>query len=155
MQRILDLEARTSSRLSFFLCRAQCLVKFYLTKPVFRLGEDIVGWFDFGEAGGAACFQVAVLLESEEILFHTGRNKADESSAQTQDTTKPAGSTVSHAVHGRRQEFTTSMVVASLMLPIPLTCTPSFRTDLGGCLLFWTTQITCQREERLGARKSI
>jgi len=35
----------------------ETVAKFYLSKPVFRIGEDVVGWLDFSSST-VSCFQV-------------------------------------------------------------------------------------------------
>jgi hypothetical protein len=46
---------------------ATAVVKLYLTKPVYRIGEDVVGWLNFTGAT-VPCYQVIMALESEEVV---------------------------------------------------------------------------------------
>ena len=57
------------------------ILQFCIVKLAFRLGEDIVGWFDFSRHGDNACFQIAVTLESEEELTGDSQSSATTSSA--------------------------------------------------------------------------
>eukprot|EP01135_Chromosphaera_perkinsii_P002392 Nk52_evm46s222 gene=Nk52_evmTU46s222 len=45
-----------------------CVTKFRLRKKIFRIGEDIMGMFDFSGSKNCICHQISVYLESEETV---------------------------------------------------------------------------------------
>lgn len=91
------------------------VAKFLLFKQAFKLGEDIVGMFDFSE-GTIPCVQFSVTLQSEEQISEECRRKPGQGSAVT-----------SYVKH---QEMCLHMVRTHINLPIPLTATPAFITDI-------------------------
>lgn len=91
------------------------VAKFLLFKQAFKLGEDIVGMFDFSH-GTIPCVQFSVTLQSEEQISEECRRKAGQGSAIT-----------SYVKH---QEMCLHTVRTHVNLPIPLTATPAFMTDI-------------------------
>lgn len=91
------------------------VAKFLLFKQAFKLGEDIVGMFDFSEST-IPCVQFSVTLQSEEQISEECRRKAGQGSAIT-----------SYVKH---QEMCLHTVRTHINLPIPLTATPAFMTDI-------------------------
>ncbi|KAK7116156.1 RAB6A-GEF complex partner protein 2-like [Littorina saxatilis] len=91
------------------------VAKFLLFKQAFKLGEDIVGMFDFSE-GSIPCVQFSVTLQSEEQISEECRRKPGQGSAVT-----------SYVKH---QEMCLHTVRTHVNLPIPLTATPAFMTDI-------------------------
>ncbi|XP_013775730.1 RAB6A-GEF complex partner protein 2-like [Limulus polyphemus] len=91
------------------------VVKFCLVKSAFRLGEDIIGTLDFSE-GTVPCVQFLVTLQSEE-----------EVQPECSRGSKALVSTVSYTKH---HEFCLHLQHTHMLLPIPLTITPSFSSDI-------------------------
>ncbi|XP_064620982.1 RAB6A-GEF complex partner protein 2-like [Lineus longissimus] len=88
-----------------------------LFKQAYKIGEDIVGLFDFTDAE-IPCVQFSVILQSEEQISDECKQKT--SKAQS-------SSVVSHTKH---HEFCLHTQKTHMSLPIPLTATPSFITDI-------------------------
>lgn len=91
------------------------VVRFCLLKSCFRLGEDIVGMFDFSEAT-VPCVQYSVTLQSEEHI-----------SAAASATGEAVLSTVGHC---RQHAFCLHLRTTHLHLPVPLHVTPTFGSDI-------------------------
>ena len=114
---ISSLARRKSSR-NFQIHQAG--IVFHLTKPVFKLGEDVIGRFDFS-ASSAPCYQVSVTLELLEQI-----DGASWKLAKAPDGTTPA----TYEVHAERSVFCRDLSDCTVMLPIPLVATPDFDTDV-------------------------
>lgn len=96
------------------------VARFCLFKPAYKLGEDIIGTFDFTVAT-VHCVQVSVSLQCEEetVIDPSGtKNK------QTRIIT-----------YSKHHEVCLGYNYTQLILPIPLHVTPTFTTDLGKSLL--------------------
>ncbi|XP_065299174.1 RAB6A-GEF complex partner protein 2 isoform X2 [Dermacentor albipictus] len=91
------------------------VVRFCLLKSCFRLGEDIVGMFDFSEAT-VPCVQYSVTLQSEEHI-----------SAAASVTGEAVHSTLGHC---RQHAFCLHLRTTHLHLPVPLHVTPTFGSDI-------------------------
>lgn len=89
--------------------------RFCLFKQAYRLGEDIVGTFDFSKST-VPCLQLTVTLQSEEKIA------GDYKSHFKQDT-----AVISYSKH---HEICLHMDYCQLNLPIPLHATPAFNTEL-------------------------
>ncbi|KAK1175116.1 RAB6A-GEF complex partner protein 2 [Acipenser ruthenus] len=89
--------------------------KFCIFKMVYRIGEDIVGTFDFSE-GDIPCLQFSVSLQSEEHV-------------EEQYQRRP-GQPASLTAHTRHQESCLHTAATHFCLPIPLSATPGFNTDI-------------------------
>lgn len=90
------------------------VVRFCLFKNSYRLGEDIVGTFDFSNAT-VSCTQVSVTLQSEEHI------------AEDYKKGKAAPTLSSYNKH---HEVVIGYLYTHLMLPIPFHITPDFGTEL-------------------------
>uniref|UniRef100_A0A8C6UFS5 GP1 homolog, RAB6A GEF complex partner 1 n=1 Tax=Neogobius melanostomus TaxID=47308 RepID=A0A8C6UFS5_9GOBI len=90
------------------------VAKFCIFKIVYRLGEDIIGTFNFSE-GDIPCLQYSVSLQSEEEI-------------QQQYQRRP-GQATSVTGHGRHLESCLHTASSHFSLPIPLNVTPGFSTD--------------------------
>lgn len=90
------------------------VVRFCLFKNSYKLGEDIVGTFDFSNAT-VSCAQVSVSLQSEEHVAEEYRRG------------KAMPTLVSYNKH---HEMCLGLKYSQLVLPIPLHVTPDFTTDL-------------------------
>lgn len=90
-----------------------------LFKNNFKLGEEILGTIDF-DHNDVPCVQFTVTLQSEEILNSIYRKK----SSQTPNVTS----------FTKQSEFSLSTAQTYLSVSIPLSCTPTFSTDLGKTL---------------------
>lgn len=86
-----------------------------LFKTNFRLGEDVLGLIDFDHTD-VPCIQFTVTLQSEELLNSNYRRKSTQLSNITSFT--------------KQSEFCLSTQQTYLSLSIPLSCTPSFSTEL-------------------------
>lgn len=91
------------------------VAKFCIFKTVYRLGEDIIGTFNFAE-GDIPCLQYSVSLQSEEEI-------------QQQYQRRP-GQATSVTGHGRHLESCLHTASSHFSLPIPLNVTPGFSTDI-------------------------
>jgi len=92
------------------------VVRFYLLKSTFKLGEDVVGVFNFSEAT-VPCVQFSVSLQSEEVI-------SDECKINP---SKPVSSVTSYSKY---HEFCLHTSNTQMILPIPLTITPAFTTNM-------------------------
>ncbi|XP_047241727.1 RAB6A-GEF complex partner protein 2 isoform X3 [Girardinichthys multiradiatus] len=92
------------------------VAKFCIFKTVYRLGEDVIGTFNFSE-GDIPCLQYSVSLQSEEEI-------------QQQYQRRP-GQPISVAGHGRHLESCLHTASSHFSLPIPLNVTPGFSTEIG------------------------
>lgn len=91
------------------------VAKFLLFKQAYKLGEDIVGMFDFTE-GTIPCVQYSVTLQSEEQISEECRRIPKQGTALT-----------SYVKH---QEMCVHTGRTHINIPIPLTATPGFITDI-------------------------
>uniref|UniRef100_A0A3P8V1E6 GP1 homolog, RAB6A GEF complex partner 1 n=1 Tax=Cynoglossus semilaevis TaxID=244447 RepID=A0A3P8V1E6_CYNSE len=91
------------------------VAKFCIFKTVYRLGEEVIGTFNFSE-GDIPCLQYSVSLQSEEEI-------------QTQYQRRP-GQAVSVTGHGRHLESCLHTASSHFSLPVPLNVTPGFSTDI-------------------------
>ncbi|CAG9834221.1 unnamed protein product [Diabrotica balteata] len=92
------------------------VARFCLFKPAYKLGEDIIGTFDFTVAT-VSCIQVSVSLQCEEKTIIEGA--AEDNSKQTRIIT-----------FGNFHEVCLGYDYTQLILPIPLYVTPDFATKL-------------------------
>ncbi|KAK6188826.1 hypothetical protein SNE40_004924 [Patella caerulea] len=101
---------------SFNITNSQGRVaKLLLFKQAFKLGDDIVGVFDFKD-GTIPCVQYSVTLQSEEQISEECRHKMSQGSAIT-----------SYVKH---QEMCLHVDETHMSIPIPLTASPGFITDI-------------------------
>ncbi|OWF54079.1 RAB6A-GEF complex partner protein 2-like [Mizuhopecten yessoensis] len=91
------------------------VAKFILFKQAYKLGEDIVGAFDFTD-GTVSCVQFSVTLQNEEQISEECRRKPSQGTAVT--------SFVKH------QEMCLHTEKTHINIPVPLTATPAFITDI-------------------------
>lgn len=91
------------------------VVRFCLFKNSYKLGEDIVGTFDFSNAT-VSCAQVSVSLQSEEIVMEKYR--------------RGKNSLPTLVSYNKHHEVCIGLKYSQLVLPIPLHVTPDFSTDL-------------------------
>lgn len=91
------------------------VVRFCLLKSSYRLGEDIVGIFDFSQAT-VKCVQFSVTLVSEEELKEECRARAKQG--------------ITTVVYNKYHEFCLHLSLTQMILPIPLAITPAFSTDV-------------------------
>jgi len=89
--------------------------KFCLYKKNFRLGEDVVGGFDF-TVGDVECLQYSVSLQSVETVQPKFRVKEDQSAKVVNQS--------------KQHEVCLGFTQSHLVLPIPLHLTPSFSTNI-------------------------
>ncbi|XP_048735438.2 RAB6A-GEF complex partner protein 2-like isoform X2 [Ostrea edulis] len=91
------------------------VAKFTLFKQAYKLGEDIVGMFDFSE-GTVPCVQFSVTLQSEEQIAEECRRKVGHGSSCT-----------SYVKH---QDMCLHTQKTHINVPVPLSVTPGFMTDI-------------------------
>ncbi|KJE97218.1 hypothetical protein CAOG_07661 [Capsaspora owczarzaki ATCC 30864] len=91
------------------------VARFKLRKPAYRLGEDVVGTFDFSDAT-IPCYQIAIHLECIETV---GLPYAV--NPQKLSTTR---------LHAEHHEFCAHTKQLHVALPVPQASTPDFDTDL-------------------------
>ncbi|XP_045537844.1 RAB6A-GEF complex partner protein 2 [Papilio machaon] len=123
LQVLQNLTARRSPN-SYMITNTRGKVgRFCLFKSAYKLGEDIVGTFDFS-VGTVTCMQVSVSLQPEEILKSKtpAKNVNKESSSRSMTV-------------ARYHEVTLGLTHSELILPIPLHITPAF--DVNEVSLRW------------------
>ncbi|XP_067639859.1 RAB6A-GEF complex partner protein 2 isoform X2 [Eurosta solidaginis] len=130
--------------------------RFCLFKPSYKIGEDIVGSLDFSDCK-VRCVQFSVKLQSQEILQSNantvGVDLNDSSSVNSLDLASIASGTAIDNLHKSKtsgnvrnveteepvgklstlsiiHQVCYAMLKTSVIIPIPLHVTPSFRTDL-------------------------
>ncbi|XP_061817011.1 RAB6A-GEF complex partner protein 2 [Nerophis lumbriciformis] len=91
------------------------VAKFCIFKTVYRLGEDIIGTFNFSE-GDIPCLQYSVSLQSEEEI--------------KQEYQRRPGQALSVTGHGRHLESCLHTASSHFSLHAPLNVTPGFSTDI-------------------------
>ncbi|XP_041969399.1 RAB6A-GEF complex partner protein 2 [Aricia agestis] len=117
LQVLQNLTARRSPN-SYMITNAKGKVgRFCLFKSAYKLGEDIVGTFDFS-VGTVTCMQVSVSLQPEEVI----KNKTPTKNASKELSSRSM--TVA-----RYHEVTLGLTHSQLILPIPLQITPAFDID--------------------------
>lgn len=92
------------------------VARFCLFKPAYKLGEDIIGTFDFTVAT-VKCVQVSVSLQCEEETTIDEKNE------------KPKQMRI--ITYSKHHEVCLGLQYTQLILPIPLHVTPAFITNLG------------------------
>lgn len=92
------------------------VARFCLFKPAYKLGEDIIGTFDFTVAT-VSCMQVSVSLQCEE---ETSIDQSNDRNKQVKTTT-----------FSKHHEVCLGYKFTQMILPIPLHVTPTFSTQLG------------------------
>lgn len=90
---------------------------FTLLKSSVRLGEDIIGVFDFSP-GKVSCVQFTVLLQSEEDISEECRRRSDQ------------GNTVTS--YEKLTQFCLFSKKTHIAVPVPLHCSPGFLTEIVG-----------------------
>lgn len=115
MQAVQTLTAKRSPNFYNITKSQGKVVRFCLFKQTYKLGEDIVGTFDFSDAT-VPCVQYSVVLQSEEEITPGCRRWSKQSSAVVSYT--------------KYHEVCLSLKQTQLILPIPLHVTPGFTTDL-------------------------
>jgi len=119
------------------------VAKFCIFKTVYRLGEDIVGTFNFSE-GDIPCLQVCFLTPSISLsisfflnfnsicvyVFQYSVSLQNEEEIQQHYQRRP-GQVISVTGHGRHVESCLHTASSHFSLPIPLNVTPGFSTDIG------------------------
>ncbi|XP_032521344.2 RAB6A-GEF complex partner protein 2 [Danaus plexippus] len=117
LQVLQNLTARRSPN-SYMITNGRGKVgRFCLFKSAYRLGEDIVGTFDFS-VGTITCMQVSVSLQPEEVL----KSKTPSKNVNKESCSRSM--TVA-----RYHEVTLGLTHSQLILPIPLHITPAFEID--------------------------
>lgn len=118
------------------------VAKFCIFKTVYRLGEDIIGTFNFSE-GDIPCLQVPVFTYCyAQFLCNIFKHKQcrfdlqysislqSEEEIQQKYQRRPVQA-VSVTGHGRHLESCLHTASSHFSLPIPLNVTPGFSTDIG------------------------
>ncbi|XP_050297479.1 RAB6A-GEF complex partner protein 2 [Anthonomus grandis grandis] len=94
------------------------VARFCLFKPAYKLGEDIIGTFDF-TVSTVKCMQVSVSLQCEEETIIDPFENNPEKNKQVRIIT-----------YSKHHEVCLGYKYTQLILPIPLHVTPAFSTDL-------------------------
>lgn len=119
LERALDLLMVTTSRRCPYMFNITNVrgkvAKFCIFKTVYRLGEDIIGTFNFAE-GDIPCLQYSVSLQSEEEIQQQYQRRPGQASSVTG--------------HGRHLESCLHTASSHFSLPIPLNVTPGFSTNI-------------------------
>ncbi|KFP29340.1 Retrograde Golgi transport protein RGP1, partial [Colius striatus] len=88
---------------------------FCIFKTVYKIGEDVIGTFNFSD-GDISCLQFSVSLQTEESIQEEFQRRQ--------------GQPVSFSTHARHQESCLHTAQSSFSLPIPLSSTPGFTTNI-------------------------
>lgn len=99
------------------------VAKFFIYKTVYRLGEDIIGLFDFNESA-VKCIRYSVTLQCEEKIsdhFSNNTNKSTQINLTNDICCQECCLNINHS---------------PMILTIPFTITPTFSNDLGKAALF-------------------
>ncbi|XP_072849207.2 RAB6A-GEF complex partner protein 2 [Pogona vitticeps] len=88
---------------------------FCIFKTVYKIGEDVIGTFNFSE-GDVPCLQYLVSLQTEERVQEAFQRQR--------------GQPVSYSTHARHQEACLHTARTSFSLPIPLNSAPGFSTNI-------------------------
>lgn len=119
LERALDMLMVTTSRRCSHMFNITNMrgkvAKFCIFKTMYRLGEDIIGTFNFSE-GDIPCLQYSVSLQSEEEIQPEFQRRR--------------GQAVSVTGHGRHMESCLHTASSHFSLPIPLNVTPGFSSDV-------------------------
>ncbi|RWS23661.1 RAB6A-GEF complex partner protein 2-like protein [Leptotrombidium deliense] len=92
------------------------VASFSILKNSFKLGEDVVGSFSFEETN-VPCLQFTVTLQSEERIKENYRSKSSKTFTQVTS-------------YSKYHEFCLGTSNTHVILPIPLTVTPAFDTNI-------------------------
>lgn len=90
---------------------------FTLLKSSVRLGEDIIGIFDFS-SGKVRCMQFTVFLQSEEDISEDCRRRPDQGNSITS--------------YEKLTQFCLYSKKTHIAVPVPLHCSPGFLTEIVG-----------------------
>ena len=115
MQAVQDITSKRSASYFNIANTRGKVCKFCLFKRSYRLGEDIVGTFDF-TAGNLTCVQYSVSLQLVESIEEGYRVKADQADKIV--------------THSRHHEVCLGYSQSHMALPIPLTLAPTFATPV-------------------------
>ncbi|KAJ3217670.1 hypothetical protein HDU67_007493 [Dinochytrium kinnereticum] len=113
----LTLICQRSGKLSFDICKNnEHVAQLKLTRGLYRLGETITGILDFSKSS-IPCFQVSAFLENSETVDAPFAIKPK---AQLVRSTR--------RVFAEQHRYTVNVCRTGISLPIPLGCTPDFKT---------------------------
>jgi len=115
MQTVQDLTSKRSASYFNIANQAGKVCKFCLFKRNYRLGEDIVGTFDF-TLGTLRCVQYSVSLQQVEAI-----EQEHKAAAEQQDKVVTAS---------KHHEVCLGFSHSHMVLPVPLSLSPSFSTSL-------------------------
>ncbi|XP_065082908.1 RAB6A-GEF complex partner protein 2 [Ochlerotatus camptorhynchus] len=100
--------------------------RFCIFKPIYKLGEDIVGTLDFS-CGTVKCAQLSVTLQCEEIVKKKTVEHSNAPNQEKDNVLTPAGRITNYTKH---HEVCLGLLQTQMIIPIPLHVTPTFDTDL-------------------------
>lgn len=115
LQALQNITARRSPNFYMITNTHGKVCRFCLFKSAYKLGEDIVGTFDFSVAT-VSCIQVSVSLQCEEETTIEIKNKTVKQSRIV--------------TYNKHHEVCIGLKHSQLVLPIPLHLTPEFSTSL-------------------------
>ncbi|XP_059486249.1 RAB6A-GEF complex partner protein 2 [Neocloeon triangulifer] len=115
LQELQNITARRSPNFYNITNSRGKVVRFCLFKQAYKLGEDIVGTFDFVDAA-VPCVQLSVALQSEEEIEEGRRHHPNQAPAVS--------------ISSKAHEVCLGLQNSHLCLPIPLHLAPTFSTNL-------------------------
>jgi hypothetical protein len=114
-----------SHKVSYDICKNnEHVAKLILLRGSFKLGEPVIGVVDF-EASVIPCFQMSVYLETTESVEQPFALK-----------TKSQLSKLTRRVHSEYHKYTLNTKRTSILLSIPMACSPDFQTTVSKILCF-------------------
>ncbi|KAJ3106606.1 hypothetical protein HDU97_005971 [Phlyctochytrium planicorne] len=124
----LTLICQRSGKLSFDICKNnEHVAQLKLTRGVYRLGEIITGILDFSKST-IPCYQVSAFLENSESVDAPYAIKP-----------KPQMLRATRRVFAEQHRYTVNVSRTGISLPIPLGCTPDFKTS--GVSMSWVLRL--------------
>lgn len=115
MQSIQDVTSRRSASYYVIANAKGRVCKFCIYKKNYKLGEDVVGSFDFS-VGTVSCLQYSVTLQQVENIEQGFRVKEDQPAKLTS--------------HSKQHEVCLGLAHSHMVLPVPLQLSPSFATNV-------------------------
>lgn len=111
--------------------------RYCLFKPFYKLGEDIVGTFDFSSRT-VRCVQLSVTLQCEEIILENRKivenaNVEQQTANHEKEKEISSNSNLNNTRitnYTKHHEVCLGLMQTQMILPIPLYVTPTFATDL-------------------------
>lgn len=119
LHHLLNITARRRPNYYLISNKRGVVGRFCLFKPVYKLGEDIVGTLDFS-CGMVSCVQYSVTLRCEEILYKVSSTAVND---------EPVVAKTKAIAFNKHHEMCLGLSQTQLILPVPLHITPTFVTE--------------------------